>query len=406
MLEFPFAALRRALVVLFVLACLVIAIAPGTLGATSGQTVRLYQSANGTTNPYSDLPADIQTAIAQATVVDSGSPTVAPASRTAGTGTATVTATPRGTPSGTVTAASGAALASPTIDATAAAEQTATADGLSGGLDTSTPMAMPSPTATATSPPPTATPLPHDQRYFAAYAFRVDDDRIWSFFHSFGGAATFGPPISRLFVLQGQPTQLFTMGALQIGADGQVHAANLLDPGLMPYVNFAGVSVPPADPALAASLPATSSPAYPAAVVSFLEGPVPDTIAGRQVGFHAYFMASVPAQPGETDVAHTLRALQVWGLPTSAPAASGEPGGYALRWQRGAMLYASACACTRQLPLGELLKGVLLGDAPADLQAEAAGSPLFAQYRPGNPRWLNRPGAAPTTDLTEAFRSG
>ena len=59
---------------------------------------------------------------------------------------------------------------------------------------------------------------------------------------------------------------------------------------------------------------------------------------------------------------------------------------------------------TTARPLGEYLKGLLTGqNLPSDLAAEAAFSPLMAQYDPARPLSLARPGALPDSDLTDAF---
>src|SRR6266581_831196 len=64
-------------------------------------------------------------------------------------------------------------------------------------------------------------------RSFGDTGYSVTDDSIWSFFSQFGGASTFGAPISREFTLFGKSTQLFQNAALQVQPDGSVQAMQL-----------------------------------------------------------------------------------------------------------------------------------------------------------------------------------
>jgi hypothetical protein len=68
-----------------------------------------------------------------------------------------------------------------------------------------------------------------DPRAFPDTGFTISDDAVWTFFTEHGGAATFGPPISRQFTFMGVPTQLFETAALQIQADGSVRPTQLSD---------------------------------------------------------------------------------------------------------------------------------------------------------------------------------
>src|SRR5260370_25105121 len=69
-------------------------------------------------------------------------------------------------------------------------------------------------------------------RVFSDTGFTVADDAIWGFFSQYGGAATFGEPISREFTLLGKPVQLFQNAAVQVQPDGPVQSIQLTDPGL------------------------------------------------------------------------------------------------------------------------------------------------------------------------------
>src|SRR5438309_1803126 len=84
-------------------------------------------------------------------------------------------------------------------------------------------------------------------RSFGDTGYSVTDDSIWSFFSQFGGASTFGEPISREFTLFGKSTQLFQNAALQVQLDGSVQAMQLTDPSLMPTTQINGLTVPAAD---------------------------------------------------------------------------------------------------------------------------------------------------------------
>jgi hypothetical protein len=101
----------------------------------------------------------------------------------------------------------------------------------------------------------------------------------------------------------------------------------------------------------------------------------------------------------------TGEGLAVWGTPTSAPAPDPRnPNFVYQRFSNGILLYDGASGTTTALPLGEYVKDLLTGqNLPPDLAAEAAFSPLMAQYDPARPLSLARPGALPDSDLTDAF---
>ena len=82
-------------------------------------------------------------------------------------------------------------------------------------------------------------------RTFADTGYTVSDDAIWSFFSQYGGVNTFGEPISREFMLFGNPVQVFQDAALQVQPNGSVQAMQLTDPGLVPTTQLSGVTVPP-----------------------------------------------------------------------------------------------------------------------------------------------------------------
>ena len=103
---------------------------------------------------------------------------------------------------------------------------------------------------------------PDASRTFADTGYTVSDDAIWSFFSQYGGVNTFGEPISREFMLFGNPVQVFQDAALQVQPDGTVQAMQLTDPGLVPTTQLTGVNVPPADAAVAFVTPTPDQPNY------------------------------------------------------------------------------------------------------------------------------------------------
>jgi hypothetical protein len=251
-------------------------------------------------------------------------------------------------------------------------------------------------------------------RYFSQTGFAVANEAFWDYFNGRGGVATFGYPTSRVFMFEGFPTQFFQRQVMQLAPDGSVRLLNLLDPGLLPYTTFNFSTFPAYDAALAAQPPPPGGPGYGAAVQAAIIKEAPDIWQGHAVDFARTFAATVaPARafpnlpPNDPRVAALLPLvdLEIWGVPTSAPAYDPSNHNFVyLRWQRGVMQYDAGCNCTRGVLLADYLKAILTGkNLPADLAAEAAGSPLFAQYNPAMPRWLNRPDALPGTDLTNAF---
>ena len=255
--------------------------------------------------------------------------------------------------------------------------------------------------------------LAHDDRYFGQTGYRIDDDAFWRYFQARGGVATFGYPVSRTFRLLGFTTQLFQRQALQLAPDGSVRLLNLLDPGLMPYTRFNGSRFPAADPALTAKAPPAGSAGYAAAVVQFVQAMAPDSWQGHATSFFATFQRTVglaQAFPngGGSSALLPLLNLEVWGLPTSAPAVDPTNANFIYqRFQRGVMHYDAGCNCTQGILFGDYFKGILTGqNLPADLAAEAQNSALYQQYDPDSAGYLFRPEQLPGSDLTFAFARG
>ena len=193
-------------------------------------------------------------------------------------------------------------------------------------------------------------------RVFTDSGFTIADDAIWSFFNQYGGAATFGEPISREFILLGAPVQLFQNGALQVQPDGSVQAMQLTDPGLVSATQLDGLTVPAADAAIAFVSPTPDQPNYAARLQVFLQSIVPDSWNGQPVEFLSTFNSEGGAA--------------VLGLPTSAPKADpSNPNFIYQRFQNGILFYDAASGTTQQLPFGEYLKGLV---SSGKLAAEGA----------------------------------
>jgi len=192
-------------------------------------------------------------------------------------------------------------------------------------------------------------------RVFAETGFTIADDAIWGFFSQYGGASTFGEPISREFTLLGKPVQLFQNAALQVQPDGSVQAMQLTDPGLVSATQLDGLTVPTADAAVAFVSPTPDQPNYSARLQVFVQNVVPDSWNGQPVQFLSTF-----TNEGGT---------AVLGLPTSSPKADpANPSFVYQRFQNGILFYDASASTTQQLPLGEYLKGLILsGKLSADV---------------------------------------
>jgi len=264
---------------------------------------------------------------------------------------------------------------------------------------------------------PAAPPVLHDERYFAATGYRVDDDRIWNYVSHRGGWRTFGFPTSRTFAFLGFPTQFFQRAVVQVTPTGAVRTLNLLDSGqalaLLPYTSFNRSIFPSLDQSLLSTAPVPASPRYALDAVAWVKANAPDQWSGLPVNFGRTFAQTVAlgdAFPngGGNPALLPLLNQELWGLPTSAPAF--DPGNHNFvyqRYQRGIMHYDATCNCTQGILLADYLKAVLLNrDLPDDLAGEAAVSPMLGQYDPLAPGWVSRPELLGGTDLTTAFEPG
>ena len=123
-----------------------------------------------------------------------------------------------------------------------------------------------------------------------------------------------------------------------------------------------------------------------------LDWAAPDDFNGIPVSFGSTFRNTVgcndlpTGQPCD-DRRLLSGALDVWGLPVSAPTV--DPGNsdlVYLRFQRGIMQYSQSTGQTQAVPLGSWFKRVLIGtDLPDDLLSDVLGSRYFAQYAPTLP---------------------
>lgn len=253
------------------------------------------------------------------------------------------------------------------------------------------------------APPPA--PAPTD-RYFAQTGFQVDNDAIWDYFNRRGGVATFGYPVSRVFVFQGFKTQMFQRRIVQLDENGHPRLLNLLDSGLMPYSSFNGALLPGVDSGLVASAP---SPTDATRVLAFIQAHALNVFRGSPVNFLQTFNTTVSlgaAFPNGGDVSLLPGFnLELWGIPTSQPTPDPNNHNFVYqRFQRGAMHFDASCHCTQGILLADYFKSILTGqNLPADLDREARSSPYYRQYDPGQPNWVHHPDALPNTDLTNAF---
>ncbi len=243
-----------------------------------------------------------------------------------------------------------------------------------------------------------------DERFFSQTNFRIDDNSFWDFFQHRGGVRTFGYPVSRTFMLDGFPVQIFQREVMQRQADGSVQTLNLLDQGLMPYTRINGSTFPAPDSSVtSATPPATNLDA----VLEFTRAQSVDTFEGEPVNFGATFFSTVTAADAPDADPGLLPGfdLQIWGAPTSKPARDPANNNFIyMRFQRGIMHYDKSCTCTQGLLLADYLKAILTGqNLPPDLAAQATTSKYYRQYAPGSPKSVARPFDLQGSDLTDAF---
>jgi hypothetical protein len=248
--------------------------------------------------------------------------------------------------------------------------------------------------------------------FFPATGYRVSSPALLDFFQRRGGVRTFGYPVSNEFPLLGKRVQLFQRQMLEIGGDGSVTPASILDPTVLPVTHIDGLSLPTPDPDLIAAAPTPDSPDYASQALAFVNVYVPDDWNGLPVNFQSTFLATVtcadafgadPCDPSQMPGFD----LQLWGLPTSLPTSDPlNPDFVYQRFERGIMHFSRTTGLTQGLLLGDWLKRVMIGvDLSPDLNSEVRKSRFFAQFAPSRPLALDRPADLPDTSLAQAFRS-
>ncbi|HEY3107457.1 MAG TPA: hypothetical protein VGL23_01810 [Chloroflexota bacterium] len=246
--------------------------------------------------------------------------------------------------------------------------------------------------------------------YFSETGYRVCDAKFYDYFNSRGNIRTFGYPVSRCFTLDGFKVQIFQRRVLQLGGDGNVNQLNLLDAPFLPYTNFNNARFPAADAALVASAPAPGSPDYAAAILAFVRANAPDTVGNRRTGFAQTFQGSVtmaeayPRGGGNAGLLSGIH-LEMWGVPTSKPAADPNNGNFIyLRFQRGIMHFDAATGTTQGILLGDYFKAVLTGqNLPADLADQAKDNRYLRKYDNSQGNGIKAGQNLSGTDLKNAF---
>jgi hypothetical protein len=219
-----------------------------------------------------------------------------------------------------------------------------------------------------------------DPRYFSETGFRIGNDKFWDYFQKRGGVRTFGFPVSRDVAFQGFTVQFFQRAVMQLAGDS-VQTMNLLDEGLLPYTTINGSTFPAPDQDIKKATPSASDLGK---MIEFVRQNAPDTWEGKPVNFFKTFSSTVslsdafPRGGGSSALLPAFN-LEIWGAPTSAPTKDPNNHNFVyLRFQRGIMHYDDACKCTQGLLLADYLKALLTGEnLPADLAAQASGSPLY-----------------------------
>jgi hypothetical protein len=244
--------------------------------------------------------------------------------------------------------------------------------------------------------------------------FGVSLPSMQAYYLQHGGLRTLGQPLSHDFQLLGRRFQIFERLVLEQRTDGSVQAFDLLGDAL-PLVHAAGASFPSDDPDMAAANPPLNSPTYQTQALAAidagaLDAAAPDTWNDLPVNFGATFRGTVtcfdlPPSQACDDRQLLAGAVDVWGLPTSAPEFDPTNSDLVhLRFQRGIMQYSQSTGLTEAVPIGSWFKRVLIGtDLPDDLAADVVGSRYYAQYAPTLPLGVARTQDLPTTSLAAAF---
>jgi hypothetical protein len=245
---------------------------------------------------------------------------------------------------------------------------------------------------------------------FNETGFCIRNAAFNEYFNLRGGSKSFGFPISREFTFLGFQVQFFQGHIMQLMPDGRVTTMNLLQEGLMPVTRVNGSTFPANDSAMASAAPQVGQANYADAVVNFVRDNAPNEFNGQPTNFFNTFVNTVdlatafPNGGGNPSLLPLLN-LEIWGVPTSRPAADPANSGFIYqRFQRSIMHYQSSCRCTERILLANWFKTVITGDGlPSDLADGMAGTPFIRQYSPGSPNWLARPSELTGTNMTDAF---
>ncbi|MDE2903556.1 MAG: hypothetical protein OXP73_11070 [Chloroflexota bacterium] len=190
-----------------------------------------------------------------------------------------------------------------------------------------------------------------DAAFFAATApdlgFAVTDFdgvNLWSSWRDLGGELTFGAPVSRRFTYQGHAAQLFERGMLRWEPDRGISVVNVMD--LLSSNGYDGQLLSDFGIPASADWSGNAGLAFPDIQrrhMALLEGPEPWRNALRQ----AFYRAGAV-------LGNDAAAILVHGLPV---ALAQTPGGYALRAQRAAWVYApDVDDAPRRVDISEFLK--------------------------------------------------
>ncbi len=274
---------------------------------------------------------------------------------------------------------------------------------------------LPPPAQRLVQPPPPPIDPAAGPRFFPATGFTVVDDALWVYYHRRGGPRTFGPPISRLMLINGARVQLFERGMLEVREGGAVMALNLLEPPFLPYQNLGDVLLPAGDDALVVNAPQPDQPDFGERAQEFVRLNSPQDFGGLSTQFYSTFLSTVRFHDafvdgrGDPNLVPGFN-LEIWGLPRSQPSIfattpeQSDPSRALLLYQRGIMVHDSRTGTTAALPLGYYLRAILVGDDALPALAEAAAQgPLWGQYDPDSAGGLARPDELPGTELVLAF---
>jgi hypothetical protein len=245
---------------------------------------------------------------------------------------------------------------------------------------------------------------------FNETGFCIRNAAFNEYFNLRGGSKSFGFPISREFPFLGFQVQFFQGHIMQLMPDGRVTTMNLLQEGLMPVTRVNGSTFPANDAGMGSAAPQVGQANYAEAVVEFTRANSPNEFNGQPTNFFNTFMNTVdlatafPGGGGNASLLPLLN-LEIWGVPTSRPAADPANSGFIYqRFQRSIMHYQSSCRCTARILLANWFKTVITGDGlPSDLAEGMAGTAFIRQYSPGSPNGLARPGELTGTNMTNAF---